>query len=174
MISVAEARARILAGLEPVGAETLALSEAAGRVLASAVMARRTQPPVPVSAMDGYAVRAADVAEIPAVLNQVGTSQAGRAHEGQVGPGQCVRIFTGAPLPAGADSIVIQEDTAADGRRITIREAPRQGQFVRRAGLDFRAGDVLLRGGMRLGPAQIGLAAAMDVPWLEVRRRPRV
>lgn len=174
MISVAEARARILAGLEPVGAEIVALSEAAGRVLATAVMARRTQPPVPVSAMDGYALRAADAAEVPVALTQVGTSQAGRAHEGQVGAGQCVRIFTGAPMPAGADCVVIQEDTATEGRKITIREAPKQGQFVRRAGLDFRAGDVLLRGGMRLGPAQIGLAAAMDVPWLEVRRRPRV
>jgi len=174
MISVAEARARILEQLSPVGAESVSLADAAGRVLADAVMARRTQPPAAVSAMDGYAVRAADVASAPATLTQIGAVAAGGAFTGKIGPGQCVRIFTGAPLPAGADAIVIQENVAADGKKITVRETAKTGAFVRRAGLDFRAGDILLRGGTRLNPAHVGLAAAMNAPWLNVRRRPRV
>jgi molybdopterin molybdotransferase len=157
--------------------ETVSLAQARGRVLAEDVVARVTQPPADVSAMDGYAVRAADVARVPATLRRVGEAQAGGAFAGAIGPGETVRIFTGAPLPAGADSIVIQEDTAAkgkdDGSVVVLESAPR-GRYVRPAGLDFTAGAVGLAAGQVLGAREIGLAAAMNVPWLAVRRRPRV
>ncbi|HYM30847.1 MAG TPA: gephyrin-like molybdotransferase Glp [Candidatus Cybelea sp.] len=174
MISVEEAKGRIVDALRASPAETVALSLAAGRVLAEDVVSRRTQPPVDMSAMDGWAVRAADVTKVPALLTEVGAAPAGGAFDGVVGPGQAVRIFTGGPLPRGADCIVIQEDADRSGMNVTVREASKPGQHVRRAGLDFSAGDVKLKAGRRLTPADIGLAAAMDVPWLAVRRRPRV
>ncbi|RMD60616.1 MAG: molybdopterin molybdenumtransferase MoeA [Alphaproteobacteria bacterium] len=174
MISVAEALTRITAAFEPVPGETVALSEGLGRVLAADVTARLTQPPAAVSAMDGYAVRAADVADPPVRLRVVGHVPAGGVYEGTIGPGQAARIFTGAPVPAGADAIVIQEDTEADGDHVLIKAAAAQGRYIRPAGLDFRAGEVGLRAGQRLGPRDIGLAAAMNWPWLRVRRRPRV
>ena len=174
MIPVADARARILAGARPLPAEFVAISEAAGRVTAEPVVARVTQPPAAMSAMDGYAVRAADVAAVPATLRRIGESQAGQAFAAHGGAGECVRILTGAPVPAGADAIVIQEDADADGGRVVVREGAPAGRYVRPAGLDFAAGDVGVPAGRRLGPADIGLAAAMNVPWLAVRRRPRV
>jgi molybdopterin molybdotransferase len=174
VISVEEARTRLLAPLAPLAAEQVALSDALGRVLAEDVAARRTQPPFAASAMDGYAVRAADVARVPARLTVVGSVPAGQAYAGTVGRGEAVRIFTGAPVPAGADAIVIQEDTEREGDIVTVREAASQGQFVRPAGLDFREGDVGLRAGRRLTARDVGLAAAMNRPWLLVRRRPRV
>ena len=174
MILVEEALGRILETLEPVGAQSVALANACGRVLAVDVTARVTQPPFAVSAMDGYAVRAADVAQVPASLRQIGEAPAGGAYEGRVEPGQTVRIFTGGPLPDGADAVVIQEDTRADGDRIEVLEAAGEGDYVRPAGLDFRAGDAGLTAPRRLNPRDIGLAAAMNVPWLSVRRRPRV
>src|SRR5579883_495368 len=140
MISVEEARRRLLEPLRPLGAEQVALSEAVGRVLAEDVAARRTQPPWPVSAMDGYAVRAADVADVPARLKVVGAVPAGQAYAGRVGPGEAVRIFTGAPVPDGADAIVIQEDTEREGDSVLVREAAPSGHYVRPAGLDFRTG----------------------------------
>ena len=175
MLSVAEARARIVAALPRMPAETVAVSAAAGRVLAEQVAARRTQPPFDASAMDGWACRQVDLAAIPAMLEPVGAAAAGGRHEGVVGPGECVRIFTGAPLPAGADAIVIQEDAdlQPDGR-LKVREAPKPGQWIRRAGLDFAEGQILLKAGRQLGPSDVALAAAMNVPWLAVRRRPRV
>lgn len=174
MIPVEEALARVLAAFSPLPAETVALTEAHGRVLAADVSARVTQPPSDVSAMDGYAVRAADVASVPAALRRIGEAPAGGAFEGAVGPGECVRIFTGGPLPAGADAVVIQEDTEVRGDLVTVREGAPAGRFVRPAGLDFRAGEVALRRGRRLGARDVGLAAAMNVPWLSVHRRPRV
>ncbi|MBI3709985.1 MAG: molybdopterin molybdotransferase MoeA [Proteobacteria bacterium] len=174
MISVAAARERILAALAPLAAETIGVAEALGRVLAEDVTARVTQPPAAVSAMDGYAVRAVDVAAVPAVLRQIGEAPAGRAFGGRVGAGECVRIYTGAPLPDGADTIVIQENVAADGTRITVREGAPPGRYVRPAGLDFRSGEVGLPAGRALTVRDIGLAAAMNWPWLKVRRRPRV
>lgn len=174
MISVAEAAGRIVGGLTPVAAEVVGLAEACGRVLAEDVAARRTQPWAAVSAMDGYAVRSADVASAPVVLRQVGHVPAGQGHAGAIGPGECVRIFTGAPLPAGADAIVIQENVDADGDDVRVREGAKAGRYVRPAGLDFRQGDVLLTAGRVLTARDIGLAAAMNVPWLSVRRRPRV
>ncbi len=175
MIPVAEAVARIEAAFEPVAVEQIALADALGRVLAEDVAARRSQPPAAVSAMDGYAVRAEDVEALPATLKVVGHVPAGGAHEGAIGPGEAVRIFTGAPLPAGADAIVIQENTeAGDGVvRVVDGKAPK-GRYVRPAGLDFQEGEVLLEAGRVLTARDVGLAAAMNVPWLRVRRRPRV
>ena len=174
LMPVAEALARITGALAPVSAETVSVAEADGRILAQDVAARVTQPPAAVSAMDGYAVKAADVAKVPAKLQQIGEAPAGQAFEGSVGAGECVRIFTGAPVPSGADTIVIQEDVDSDGSIVTVREGARKGRYVRPAGLDFREGEVLLHAGQRLGAREVGLAAAMNVPWLDVRRRPRV
>ena len=174
MISVEEALARITGAFGPLAAETVGVGEALGRVLAEDVVARVTQPPAAVSAMDGYAVRAADVAEIPAVLTEVGEAPAGGCYEGTVEAGQTVRIFTGGPLPRGADAIVIQENTEAEGARITVKEGVGPGTYVRAAGLDFRAGEVGMEAGRLLTARDVGLAAAMNVPWLKVRRRPRI
>jgi molybdopterin molybdotransferase len=174
MISVEEARRRLLAPLRPLGSEQVMLGEALGRVLAEDVSARRTQPPAALSAMDGYAARATDIAAVPARLRVVGTVPAGQAYSGSLAPGEAVRIFTGAPLPDGADTIVIQEDTTRDGNVVVVREAAPAGHYVRPAGLDFREGEIGLRAGRRLTPRDIGLAAAMNRPWLLVHRRPRV
>ncbi len=143
-------------------------------MLAADIASKRTQPPWDTSAMDGYAVRAADVAALPAELQVVGASRAGERFEGAVGPGQAARIFTGAPLPHGADTIVIQEDTERRGDTVVVTEAGGPGRYVRVRGLDFAEGDVLLEAGRRLGPLDIAIAAAMNHPSLPVRRRPRV
>ncbi len=174
MIPVDEALERIRGALVALPAEQVSLADGLGRVLAEAVAARTTQPPVAVSAMDGYAVRAADLAEPPVTLRLIGVAPAGGAHEGTVGPGETVRILTGGPVPDGADAIVMQEDCAADGDAVTVRQGVAPGTYVRPAGLDFRAGDVGLAAGRVLTSRDIGLAAAMNVPWLSVRRRPRV
>ncbi len=174
MIPVEEALAKILAALTPLGAEEISVEAALGRVLAEDVAARVTQPPKPVSAMDGYAVKAADVASVPTTLTVIGEAPAGRGYQGMVESGQAVRIFTGAPLPDGADSIVIQEDTEASGNQVTVKEAPAPGNFVRPAGLDFRVGDIGIPAGKLLTARDIGLAAGMNHPWLRVVRRPRI
>jgi len=174
MISVEEAQHRLIAPLKPLGAEQVALTDAFGRVLAEAVVARRTQPPWPVSAMDGYAMRASDLAEIPARLKVVGAVPAGQAYDGTVKPGEAVRIFTGAPVPDGADCVVIQEDTARGGDTVEIRAATTTGRNIRPAGLDFRAGEIGLPAGQRLSARDVGFAAAMNRPWLLVHRRPHV
>ncbi|HVC56830.1 MAG TPA: gephyrin-like molybdotransferase Glp [Stellaceae bacterium] len=174
MISVEEALARLLAPLAAVPPEQVSIAEAIGRVLAEDVAARRTQPPFAVSAMDGYAVRASDVAQVPARLRIVAEIPAGAGFGGVLGAGEAARIFTGAPLPEGADAIVIQEDTERHGDQVDIREGAPRGRYVRRAGLDFAEGEVLLHAGRRLTPRDIGLAAAMNRPWLFVYRRPRV
>ncbi len=174
MISVEEARRRIIETVKVLPPEQVAVSQGLGRVLAEDVRAQLTQPPTAVSAMDGYAVQGADVATVPATLAVVGAVPAGGFYEPTLKPGEAVRIFTGAPLPTGADTIVIQEDTEATGGKVTVKEAARPGQFVRPAGLDFKAGDIGIRSGRRLTARDVGLAAAMNNPWLRVRRRPRV
>lgn len=174
MIPVAEARQRILDALRPVAAETIALDQAWGRVLATDLAARRTQPPFAVSAMDGYAVRGADVATAPATLRCIGRSQAGSGFTGLLGAGETVRIFTGAPVPAGADSVVIQENAFVEGERITFGETAAPGANIRGAGIDFSAGDIAMRGGRRLSARDVGLAGALNHPWIPVYRRPRV
>ena len=174
MIPVAQARRRILDGFAALPAEQVAISQADGRLLAEDVVARVTKPPQDVSSMDGYAVHAADVASVPAALIVVGEAPAGGAYGTALGRGEAVRIFTGGPLPEGADAVVIQEDTVRDGDRVIVRESVAPGGFVRRKGLDFRAGDIGCAAGTRLGARQIGLIAAMNVPWVMVTRRPRI
>jgi molybdopterin molybdotransferase len=173
MLSVAEARARILAGLRPTAAEIVPLAEAWNRVTAAPVTARLTQPPHDVSAMDGYALRAVDGA-LGATLRVVGSAPAGHPWEGTIGPGEALRLFTGSVMPNGADAIVIQEDVDRDADTITVREAVAPGRHIRRAGQDFAAGDVLAPSGKRLNARDIGLLAAGNHPWVTVHRRPRV
>src|SRR5262245_8038022 len=135
---VSDALAAVLAGAEPLPEGLVALDEAWHRVLARDVAAKRTQPPQAMSAMDGYAVRAADAAQVNAQLKVIGAVAAGRPFAGSVGAGQAVRIFTGGVIPDGADAVVIQEDTVADGGRITINEAALPGRHIRPDGVDFR------------------------------------
>ena len=173
MLAVEAARARIIAALTPTAAETVPLALAAGRVLARPVVSRVTQPPADVSAMDGYAVRAAD-AGLGAVLRVVGEAPAGHPFDGAVGPGEVVRIFTGAFVPPGADAILLQEDATAAGAMVTVGEAVRQGRWIRPRGLDFAEGEAVLPAGRRLTARDIGLAAAANAPWLTVHRAPRI
>lgn len=173
MIPVREARERILSALSPAPVEHISLEGALGRVLAADVTATRTQPPSDLSAMDGYAVRAEDT-QAGKPLSLIGESAAGHGFDAAIGPGQTVRIFTGAPLPRGADAILIQEDAEVDGTMVRPTESVKTGTYVRRAGLDFREGETGLRAGTRLSPRHIGLLAAMNVPWIAVRRRPRI
>ncbi len=174
LLPVREAHARVIAAFDPLPTETVSIAEAAGRTLAVAPKARLTQPPSDLSAMDGYAVRAEDVPAAPSTLTLVGEAPAGGSYDHALKPGEAVRIFTGGPLPMGADSIVIQEDTKADGRKITILDAPRPGRHIRKAGLDFSAGDAPLAAGRTLTTRDVALAAAMNLPWLSVYRKPRV
>ena len=183
MLSVEEARARILGALTATPAETVPLPAGWGRVLARPVVARLTQPPADVSAMDGYAVRAAD-AVLGASLAVTGTAPAGHPFAGRVGPGEAVRIFTGGIIPPGADAILLQEDASVEDAkveevgaspgRVRVDEAVRPGRWVRRQGLDFAAGEELLPAGRRLTARDIGLAAAANTPWLAVHRAPRI
>lgn len=174
MISVEEARNNILNSLTVVSTETVSLGEAAGRHLAEDVLARRTQPPADLSAMDGYAVKAADVATIPVTLTVVGEAPAGGSYDKPVNTGEAVRIFTGGPLPKGTDAIVIQEDTTREGDQVTITETSNKGRYVRYAGIDFSEGSIGLKAGKTLTPRDIGLLAAMNIPWVTVRRKPRI
>ena len=175
MLPVADALQRILdSAPQPLPPETVELAQALGRRLADDLKATRSQPPCPVSAMDGYAVRRADIETVPAVLKLAGSSAAGRGFRGAMQPGETVRIFTGAPVPEGADTIVIQEDTQADGARITMKESEPLGRHIRAAGIDFRTGDTLLAKGRLLGPAELSLAAAMNHPRVPVVRKPLV
>ncbi len=150
------------------------LAEADGRVLAQDLKALRTQPPADVSAMDGYAVRAADVATAPVRLNVIGEVAAGRPFSATVGPGEAARIFTGGFIPDGADTVVIQEQTKRDGGRVEVQKPSGIGRHVRQQGLDFRAGQVLLAAGHRLKARDLQLAAGMNYPRLPVYRRPKV
>ncbi|MEO0428807.1 MAG: gephyrin-like molybdotransferase Glp [Pseudomonadota bacterium] len=172
MLSVDEARARVLSLVAPFGTERVALTEAAGRMLAEDAIAIRAQPPFAASAMDGYAVRAAEAAA-GATLAVAGESAAGHRAPMALPPGAAIRIFTGAPMPEGADSILIQEDAERDGDRITVREAPAPGAHLRPAGADFAEG-YRLTAPRHLGPREIGLLAAMNVAEPAVSRRPTV
>jgi molybdopterin molybdotransferase len=173
MISVAQARESIVSALTPVGGELLPITTCLGRVLAADAVARIAHPAADVTAMDGYAVRADDAAA-GATLAVVGTSAAGHPWDGTIGPGQAARIFTGAYVPAGADAIVIQEDTEAKAGAVTIKETSIKGRHIRPMGQDFKTGDVVLRAPKRLTARGIGLLAAMNLPWVTVHRRPRV
>jgi molybdopterin molybdotransferase len=173
LLPVDEAIARLLAGVEPLPAESIPLSGGLGRILAEGLPARLTQPPFPASAMDGYAVRASE-AVAGARLKVVGVSRAGERFDGGLGSGEAVRIFTGAPVPDGADGILIQENAERDGDDITVSEAVTAGKHIRKAGLDFRAGAVLLAEGRVVDARAVALAAAMGHGTLPVRCKPRV
>ena len=174
LMPVTEALTAVLAGAEPLSEEMVALDAAFHRVLARDVPQLRTQPPQAMSAMDGYAVRTADALAAGTRLKVIGEVAAGRPFDKVLGAGEAVRIFTGGVIPEGADAVVIQEDTVADGGHITVTEAARLGRHIRPAGIDFREGDVLLAGGIRLTDRDLSLAAGMNHPELPVRRRPKV
>jgi molybdopterin molybdotransferase len=172
LLAVEDALRQVLSGVEALESQKVSLNEALGRVLAADVKALRSQPPFDVSAMDGYAARAADLAGGKA-LKVVGTSAAGHPFETEIRTGEATRIFTGAVVPKGADVVVEQESAQRDGERVTLK-AHSAGKHIRRSGQDFREGDVLLNKGIRLSPRAIGLAAAMDHARLECAKRPRV
>jgi molybdopterin molybdotransferase len=174
LMPVADALSAILGGVEPLAEEMVALDAAYHRVLARDTAALRTQPPQAMSAMDGYAVRAADASHLDVRLTVIGEVAAGRPFDKTVGAGEAVRIFTGGVIPEGADAVLIQEDTVADGRRIAITEVAVAGRPIRPAGVDFSTGDVLLAAGSRLTDRDLSLAAGMNYPELAVRRRPKV
>jgi molybdopterin molybdotransferase len=171
---VAEALALVLRDAVPLGAEAAPLAQAHGRVLTDDLAALRTQPPADVSAMDGYAVRAQDVAQAPATLKLIGEVAAGRPFAGTVGGGQAARIFTGGVMPRGTDTVVIQEHTGRAGDTVVVGKPTGRGRNVRPQGLDFAAGAVLLRRGHRLSDRDLALAAAMNHPAVPVHRRPKV
>jgi len=174
MLSVEEALARIIADVTPTVVDTIPIERAAGRVLAEPLTARITQPPFDASAMDGYAVRAADVAKLPAKLRIIGQAAAGHPFDGEVRPGEAVRIFTGAPVPAGANAIVIQENTTSADGFVEVREGTPDSGHIRRRGFDFKEAEIILQAGRRLGPRELTLAAAAGYGELPVRRKPLV
>jgi len=176
MLSVKEATDRILSAFTPLGPEVVSLDQALGRVLSTPVTARLAHPPQAVSAMDGYAVRSVDVQQLPVRLKVVEAIAAGALPVRAIGANEAARIFTGAALPQGADAIVIQENTEKDGDHVRIVDggAAIKGRHIRVAGNDFAEGQLGIPAGRRLTPSDIGLAAAMNWPWLTVTRKPRV
>lgn len=174
VLSVAESLALVLTDAQPLPPQETALADAWGRVLAAGLEARRTHPPAPVSSMDGYAVRAADVGKAGARLAVVGEVAAGRVLDREIGPGEAARIFTGATLPGGADTVVIQENVTRQGDAVVVNKPAPRGCHVRPEGLDFRAGAALLAKGRRLTVRDVGLAGAMNHAAIPVHRRPRI
>jgi molybdopterin molybdotransferase len=174
VISFNEAAALVEAAAAPLGTEKIDLAAAAGRVLAQAVHARVDSPRCDVSAMDGYAVRNADLHALPVSLSIVGESFAGSPCDRSVGAGECVRIFTGAAVPDGADRVVIQENVRRESDTAIIDEAPGHARHIRQRGGDFEEGDLLLACGQLLHPRAIVAAAGADMPQLEVFKKPRV
>jgi molybdopterin molybdotransferase len=170
-LSVEQALAAILANTAPLDVEDVPLAQAFGRTLARDLQAKRTQPPKALSAMDGYALRAAEAGQ---TLRVIGESSAGHGFDGACGPGEAVRIFTGAPIPEGADTVLIQEDARRDGDLVTATAPVKPGQNVRAQGIDFREGEAILKAGRVLTPADVAFAASADHALLPVARRPRV
>lgn len=173
LLSVEEALSRILAGVTPVAVEHVALGDAGGRILAEPLTARRTQPAFAGSAMDGYAFSSADAAQ-GARLAVVGESVAGRRFADPLGANEAVRIFTGAPLPEGADAVLPQEQAILEDGKLLLSEAVEPGRYVRDAGIDFSEGESVLAAGRQLGPRELMLAASANHAVVAVRRRPRV
>ena len=172
MISVSRALELIFNLITPTGDETTAIAQASGRVMSEPAQARLTQPPFAASAMDGYAICEADAVQ-GKKLRVIGESAAGLRFDGEVLPGQAVRIFTGAPVPAGADRVVIQEDVERDGKFIALLVPPEKSRHIRPAGADFRTGDTLAAPRL-LRPGDIALLAAMNIPEIKVARKPVV
>jgi hypothetical protein len=175
-LKLSEALSRILAEVQPVcGGETLAVRNALCRVLSADVVSKINVPSHTNSAMDGYAVIGADLPTDGEIrLEVIGTSAAGRPFAGAVASGQCARIMTGAPMPAGTDTVVMQENVVRQGDAAIIGAGQKPGQHVRQAGEDIAAGNVALRAGTRLMPAEIGILGSLGVGEVSVRRRPRV
>ena len=178
MLSVADALAGVLASLPCTNPETIAVPDSIGRVLAQDAVSHLDLPPAAVSSMDGYAVRAADCSLPGAIVTRIGESAAGHPFAGAVGAGQAVRIFTGAILPDGADSIILQEDVTAaseaDGTIVTIKEAATKGRFIRPAGLDANAGDIILEAGTIITARAMALLLATGHTQIDVRRKPAI
>ncbi len=174
LIPVEEALTRVLAGVDPLPPEDVATAKAHRRVLAKPLTSKRTQPPADVSSMDGYAVRSADLRELPARLEIVGEAAAGAIGATAVASGQAVRILTGGLLPPGADTIVIQENAERDGSFVLVRQTAPPRRYIRPRGLDFKEGDQLLPEGRMLSVRDLALAAAMNYPAVPVHRRPKV
>ena len=174
LVAVSEALERILAVARLMSTETVKLSDALGRITATDIKAKHNQPPFQASAMDGYAIRHLDIATLPASLNLIGVSAAGHGFRRLVKSGEAVRILTGAPMPKGADTVVIQENVRVDGKAVTVLEATALGRNIRKAGLDFAKGDVLVVRGKKLGARDIGLLASGDHTMIRVRMKPRV
>jgi molybdopterin molybdotransferase len=174
LLPVAEALSRILADAAPLPAEDAALDDALGRVLTADLKALRTQPPADVSAMDGYAVCATDMEKAPVTLKVIGDVAAGHPFAGNIGTGEAARIFTGGVMPAGSDTVVIQELAAREGDTVTFSKPTAKGRNVRLKGIDFTEGQVLLNKGRRLSGRDLMLAAAMNYPRVSVHRRPKV
>jgi len=175
LLPVKQAKDRICDAMPLLPIEQIPLTKAVGRVLAADVISRRTQPPFAVSAMDGYAVKYRDLVALPKRLSIVGEVPAGKKFDGAISSGEAVRIFTGARIPEGADTIVIQENTVRDGNSVVVNQGEvEHGKFIRPAGLDFSSGEKLLEAPKKLTARDIGLAASMNVPWLKVRKKPNI
>ncbi len=174
LLSVEDALKHVLEHARPLPVEETPLEDAVGLVLDYPLKARRTQPPADLSAMDGYAVRAADVANAPVELKIVGEAAAGSPLSRRIGPGEAARIFTGGVMPDGADTVVIQENTERDGDRVRVEKSSPRGRHIRVKGLDFTASDTLLPAGHRLTARDLALAAGMNHPFVPVHRRPRI
>jgi molybdopterin molybdotransferase len=174
LMPVSDALTKLLSGVMPLETELVSLENGNGRYLSEPLVSTRTQPPFAASAMDGYAIRHDDLTSERTTLTVIGEAPAGHGYAGTVGAGETVRIFTGAPVPTGADTILIQENAERDGERITVLENPAKGAYVRPAGLDFSEGDALLQPPLRLAYRHLALAAAMNHAMLPVHRRPRV
>jgi molybdopterin molybdotransferase len=174
LIAAREAQTIIMRDAAPHGEELAPIAEAAWRVLARDLAARRTQPPFPASAMDGYAVRIEDLDRTPKRLKLRGAAAAGHPFSGRIGAGEAVRIFTGAAVPEGADSIVIQENARGAGDEVEILSRPEKGRFIRLPGLDFREGEILLRRNQTLNPFRVSLAGSMNYAEVPVYQKPLV
>lgn len=174
LLSVHEAQSRIMTGVRVVSSEQVDLSRALGRVCSGDIRAALSHPPAAVSAMDGYACRSKDVMDLPARLRSIGVSRAGERFQGHLSDATCVRIFTGAVVPEGADVIALQEDAVEIEGEVEIRDVPPVGRHIRRAGLDFAAGEVCLKAGREITARDIGLLAACGHARVSVRRRPIV
>ncbi len=174
LLPVKEAKARILEGVKVTAAENVAIRQASGRVLVKDLKAKRHQPPFAASSMDGYAVKADDIAKVPVSLLVIGEAPAGRQFSGRLKSGQAVRIFTGAPVPRGADTVVMQENASRQGDIVVIEQIAAKGKFIRPAGLDFKKNDVVLSADTILNARNLGLCAAMNYAQVPVRKKPIV
>jgi len=174
LLSVLDARSRIVDAMRPLNALPVELSSALGRVLAEDIVASRAHPPTAVSAMDGYALCSSDAVSVPVRLKKVGSSRAGARFDGKLSAGSCVRIFTGAAVPDGADTIALQEDATEHGDDVEIGQVPRPGRHIRSAGTDYTAGQLCLPKGRLLTARDIGVIASCGHASVAVRRRPRI